>query len=112
MEKNNNFIDSEITGDDISPEFKEWAMAYMKSQDTCVQRNLIKERILQSDELTSEDKKIFTDVFEYCEKLVSQHKPLETNLLKIYLEDIKGYDIDKINVVRILILVTLCGFKF
>jgi hypothetical protein len=44
-------------------------------------------------------------------KLYQQGKPLEPKLLKIYLENIKGYKNIKLeDMVRIVLLMGLCGF--
>lgn len=112
MEQNNDLINKETTGDQYSDEYKEWIGAVMKAQDGVEQRKIVRDQLLKSDELSDEDKRLFTEVFDYCEKNIRQNKPFDSNLLKIYLQDIKGYDIERINIIRILVLMGLCGFSF
>lgn len=104
----------ELTGtNQIDPEYQEWVNKINNaSNDSVTQSRLIRDRILLSEEFSAEDRKLFLDVFEYVEKVISQKKQLEPNLLKIYLQDIKGYDIEDIKIIRILVLVALCGFTF
>lgn len=47
-------------------------------------------RIMNHSDIDKESLKLFEIAYEYCLKLIKQHKPLEHNLLKIYLRDVKG----------------------
>lgn len=70
----------------------------------------IKNKMLDSN-MDDLSKQQFSDCFDYMYKLYQQGKPLEPKLLKIYLEDIKGYKNIKLeDMVRIVLLMGLCGF--
>ena len=45
-------------------------------------------------------------------KLINQGKNLEPNLLKIYLQDIKGENINEVNIVNLFVLLSMCGIEF
>ena len=71
----------------------------------------MKSRILNSN-MDNDSKKQFNDCYEYFKKLYKSGKPLEANLLKIYLEEIKGYkNIKMEEFIRIVILLGFCGFQ-
>lgn len=72
----------------------------------------MKDKILtdNSDELS---KQYFQDCFDYVFKLYKTGKPLEVNLLKIYLEQVKNYkNLKMIEFIRTIILLSFCGFNF
>lgn len=71
----------------------------------------IKNKIL--DGLEDEtSKQCFQDCFEYVLNLYKQNKPLEANLFRIHLEDIKGYKNIKLEeFIRIILLLSYCGFN-
>jgi hypothetical protein len=72
----------------------------------------IKNKILE-DNLNTESKQYFCDCFDYVFNCYKKNKPLELNLIKIYLEDIKGYkNIKMEEFIRTLLLLNLCGFSF
>lgn len=73
----------------------------------------VKDKILESGELTSLYKQQFEDCFNYVLQLYKQGKSLEPNLIKIYLRDVKGYgDISMMDFIKILVLLSYCGFSF
>ena len=54
----------------------------------------------------------FQDCFDYVFKLYKTNKPLEINLLKIYLEQVKDYKNIKMDVfITTMILLSFCGFN-
>ena len=73
---------------------------------------LMKDKILQ-DNTDTLSKTYFQDCFDYVLKLYKSNKPLELNLLKIYLEEIKNYkNIKMEDFIRTIILLGFCGFNF
>lgn len=57
-------------------------------------------------------KQFFIDSYEYVYNCYKQNKPLEANLFKIYLEDIKGYKNIKLEeFLRMTFLLSYCGFN-
>lgn len=92
--------------------YEEW-LSRLQSADDDTRREILRDKILESDQLDDESKKIFKDSFEYVKSLVKRGKPFETNLFKIHLMEVKGYEkITFAQLSRILMLLTLCGFKF
>ena len=72
----------------------------------------MKNKILQ-DNIDELSKNYFQDCFDYVLKLYKSNKPLELNLLKIYLEQIKNYkNIKMDDFIRTIILLGFCGFNF
>lgn len=75
----------------------------------------MKDKILESDELSADDKKFLSDCFDYVRELYQKGKELDTNLLRIHM-GLKGYDerqpqkMDQF--IRTLMLLGLCGFQF
>ena len=70
------------------------------------------EYILQSKELDKDSKDLFKDTVEYIEKLVSQNKQFDLELYKIYITQVKGYELPTIEqFMRIVLLLNLCGFE-
>ena len=75
--------------------------------DRCIE---IKNKILLGLE-DNQSKQFFIDSFDYVYNLYKQNKPLEANLFRIYLEDIKGYKNIKLEeFIRIIVLLSYCGF--
>ena len=99
---------NESTG---NQEFEEWAnrLEHMTDKEVSYE---IYQRIMASKELGEESRKLFSMAYEYCMKLINQGKPLEPNLLKIYLKDIKGQDISQINLINLFTLLAICGINF
>ena len=89
-------------------EFEQWANRLEHMSDKEIS-NEIYQRIIQSSEIDEESRKLFSMAYEYCIKLINQGKDLEPNLLKIYLQDIKGQDINLINLFTML---AMCGINF
>lgn len=73
----------------------------------------IKDKLFESPELTTADKKMFDICFEYVCELQQKNKPLETNLLKIRLQ-MKGYNTEQHmeQFIRTMMLLSVCGFQF
>lgn len=72
----------------------------------------IRDKILESPQLsTPEQKQFYIDVYDYVKKLIDRGKPLEINLLRIYLEEVKGYDLTVHSIIATLILVSACGIQ-
>lgn len=104
-------MNTEITGESTSEEFNKWADKLESMSDLEISQEIYN-RIIYNSDLSDDDKKILKDSYEYSRKLISQNKPLESNLLKIYLKDVKGYDLSKINLMQIIVLLTFCGIIF
>lgn len=72
----------------------------------------IYDNLVNSDELDEQSRKLFIDTISYVEKLVDQNKQFDTDLYKIYITQIKGYELPTIEqFMRIVILINLCGFE-
>lgn len=72
----------------------------------------IYDNLIKSDELDEQSRKLFIDTISYVEKLVGQNKQFDTDLYKIYITQIKGYELPTIEqFMRIVILINLCGFE-
>lgn len=102
---------SESTGSKEQDEFNKWADELSKMSDAEVSREIFK-RIMLSDDLSKAEKDIFKDAYEYCWKLIDQHKPLQLDLMKIYLEQLKGYELNKVNFVNLFMMLGMCGINF
>lgn len=92
-------------------EFEQWANRLEHMSDKEIS-NEIYQRIIQSSEIDEESRKLFSMAYEYCMKLINQGKDLEPNLLKIYLQDIKGQDISQINLINLFTMLAMCGINF
>lgn len=92
-------------------EFEQWANRLEHMSDKEIS-NEIYQRIIQSSEIDEESRKLFSMAYEYCMKLINQGKDLEPNLLKIYLQDIKGQDINQINLINLFTMLAMCGINF
>lgn len=64
-----------------------------------------------ADDLDQKSKKLFEDCYDYFLQKMKEGKNVDSDLLKIYLQDIKGYDIQQINIYQIMLLLSFCGFK-
>lgn len=95
------------------PGFLKWKDELLNTGLTDAEISLkIREKILESGGLDSRhDKEFFVDVYDYVKKLIDQHKPLEINLLRIYLEEIKGYDLTESSIIGALMLCAACGLQ-
>ena len=92
-------------------EFEEWKkeLQTLNFEEYAV---YMKDKILQ-DNIDDLSKNYFQDCFDYVLKLYKSGKPLELNLLKIYLEQIKNYkNIKMDDFIRTIILLGFCGFNF
>ena len=99
---------SESTG---NPEFEQRAnkLEHMSDKEVSYE---IYQRIMNNSDIDKESLELFSDTYNYCMKLINQGKVIEPNLLKIYLQDIKGKDIKKINLINLFALLGICGINF
>lgn len=100
--------DNETSG---NPEFEQWAnkLEHMSDQEVSYE---IYQRIMNHSDIDKDSLRLFSEAYEYCMKLINQGKNLEPNLLKIYLQDIKGENINEVNIVNLFILLSMCGIEF
>jgi hypothetical protein len=92
--------------------FEEWNKK-LETLDFEKRAEMIKDKILESDELDKVSKRYFSDSFAYVMGLYKSGKPLDTNLMRIHIVDIKGYKefrMEEFN--RVLMMLSLCGFCF
>jgi len=94
-----------------NPEFEQWANKLEHMSDKEVSYEIYK-RIMDHSDIDKESLRLFSEAYEYCMKLINQGKNLEPNLLKIYLQDIKGEDISQVNLINLFSLLGLCGINF
>lgn len=94
-----------------NPEYEQWANKLEHLSDKEVSYEIY-QRIMNHSDLDQESLKLFSLAYEYCMKLINQGKNLEPNLLRIYLQDIKGQDISQINLINLFTLLGLCGINF
>lgn len=99
---------NESTG---NPEYNIWAENLSHMSDKEISYEIYK-RIMDHSDIDEESRKLFSLAYEYCMKLINQGKNLEPNLLKIYLQDIKGQDINQINIINLFTLLSICGINF
>jgi len=102
---------SESTENITDIEFNEWADKLSKMDDEDASRAVL-QRVLENSDLYDSDKELLKDAYEYCMKLIHQGKPLEIDLLKIYLGDIKNYKVNDVNLYNLIILLGCCGICF
>lgn len=68
--------------------------------------------ILKSNQLDDNSKNLFADTVSYIEKLISQNKQFDLELYKIYITQIKGYELPTLEqFTRIIMLLNLCGYE-
>lgn len=91
--------------------YEEWLkkLESMSDIEICYEMH---NRVMEKSDIDEESKELFDLAFNYCMKLIIQKKPLESNLLKIYLQDIHHKDINQINMVLLVTLLSLCGINF
>ena len=92
--------------------YNQWinSLSNMNFDQYCI---AIKNKILESNQVDTNFKQQFNDCFDYVYKLYKNNKTFEPNLIKIYLEDIKGYkNIKMTELFTIMILLSYCGFSF
>ena len=107
-------MNSESTGNNkinTDKEFNEWADRLEKMDDLSISREVFN-RVMAHSDIDDESKNILDLSYNYCFKLIQQGKPLDINLLKIYLEEIKGIEVSRLNMVNIILLLGLCGINF
>ena len=98
---------------DFPNSFEEWnKLAQDLSGDFEKYAEMMKYTILKGN-LDDQSKEQFKVCFDYVMSLYKEGKPLDFHLLKIYLEDVKGYkNIKMTEVLNILLLLSYCGFSF
>ena len=101
-------MNNESTG---NPEFEQWANKLERMSDKEVSYEIY-QRIMNHSDIDKDSLRLFSEAYEYCIKLINQGKNLEPNLLKIYLQDIKGENINEVNIVNLFILLSMCGIEF
>lgn len=75
--------------------------------------NRIKDKILESPEFDDKSRNYFTDAFNYVMSVYKSGKPLDTELMRIHMVDIKQHTgMSLQDFTRVLMLLSLCGFKF
>ena len=92
--------------------FKEWqqSLESMNFEDRAI---AIKEKIIKGLSEFPEAQEQFQVCFDYVMEVYKEGKPLEMNLLKIYLESVKCYkNIKMTEVFNIMLLLSYCGFDF
>lgn len=90
--------------------FEEWSKS-LESMDFDHYSLAIKEKIMESD-LDDYSKQAFEACFEYVTKLYKAGKPLDVNLLKIHLEEVKGFKNIKMDeFINLMLLLSYCGFS-
>lgn len=73
----------------------------------------VKNKILESPELDKKSKAYFTDAFNYVMGLHKANKPLDTNLMRIHMTEVKNYTMLTLNdFTKVLLMLSLCGFQF
>ena len=75
----------------------------------------IRDKILESDELDPQQREFFKDTFQYVMELYRNGKPLDTNLLRIHYgitQGTKEYPQKIQQFIRMMMLLSLCGFNF
>jgi len=102
---------NESTRDVSDREFEAWADSLSKMSDEEASRTIL-EHVIATSDLASDDKVLLRDAYDYCMKLIHQGKPLEIDLLKIYLGQIKDYKVNDVNLYNLIILLGCCGIYF
>lgn len=100
----------ETTGQ-VDKQYDEWVSMLEKLDDISVSREIFN-RVITTSDISDADKDLLIAAYEYCIKLIESNKKLEINLLKIYLGEIKGYDINQIDITQLIILLNFCGIVF
>lgn len=105
-------IINETSGNEKDKEFIAWCNSLEKSNLTDKEISLaIRDKVLESSQLDKKSKEIFKDTYNYIAKILEQNKPFEINLLRIYLKDICGYDLDQYSIITTLLLCSMCGLS-
>ena len=90
--------------------YEQWSERLSKLSDDEISIE-IKNKILERANIDEKSKRVFNDCYDYFKKNIKAEKPVDIELLKIYLTDIKGYDVKKINIYQILLLLSFCGIN-
>ncbi len=102
-------MNTESTGD--LNDYNKWLNSLSKLDDKGVSREIYN-RIVNHSDIDKESIELFKIAYDYAIKLINQGKNLEINLLKIYLQDVKGKDINQINMMNLIALLGICGINF
>ena len=104
---------TDIEEQSIREHFEEWIkLAQELSGDFEKYAEMMKQTILKGN-LDNQSKEQFEICFDYVMSLYKEGKPLDFHLLKIYLEDVKGYkNVKMTEILNILLLLSYCGFSF
>lgn len=94
--------------------YEEWLeLAKKLSGDFEKYAEMMKQTILVKGNLDEASKEQFEVCFDYVMSLYKEGKPLDFHLMKIYLEEVKGYkNIKMTEIINILLLLSYCGFSF
>lgn len=79
------------------------------------QAEKIRDKIIESNELSPQQREFFKDTFAYVMNLYSKGKPLDTELLRIHYgitQNTEGYPQKIEQFIRTIMLLSLCGFEF
>ena len=77
------------------------------------QSKRIRDKLLESDELDAKSKQYFSDAFDYVSSLNRDGKPLDTNLMRIHMTEIKNYKALTLqDFTKVLLMLSLCGYQF
>ena len=77
------------------------------------QAKRIRDKLLESDELDTKSKQYFSDAFDYVSSLNRDGKPLDTNLMRIHMTEIKNYKALTLqDFTKVLLMLSLCGYQF
>jgi hypothetical protein len=90
--------------------YEQWSERISKLSDEEISIE-IKNKILERANIDEKSKQVFNDCYEYFKKNIKAGKNIDIDLLKIYLTDIKGYDVKQINIYQILLLLSFCGIN-
>lgn len=101
----------ENTSENLSQDYLDWKNSLKNKSPREISQE-IKNRILATDELDDKSKKVFNDIYDYVFKMCDANKPIKMDLMKIYLQDIKGHDVTKMDMYPIWLLLGFCGIKF
>lgn len=102
-------MNTESTGD--LNDYNKWLNSLSKLDDKEVSHEIYN-RIVNHSDIDKESIELFKIAYDYAIKLINQGKNLEINLLKIYLQDVKGKDINQINMMNLIALLGICGINF
>lgn len=101
---------SETTGEASEHEYDEWVKEMEGLTDMEISEK-IKEKILSSPDMDYGSRQLFNDVYNYIQKCYVQQKPVDVPVMKIYLEELHGHNLEECSIMGALTLVTMCGLS-